>query len=382
MPLNLRALRYPMLALLLFVGGAVLVAWLTEQTSDAPGAPSSYSVRKYGAKAAYLLLLRSGYKVERWEREPQQLPAKPAGVTLVMAGPEQYPTAEQSTALKNFVRSGGRLLITGNAIEWADFASGVEYGTTRVGYEECAPAAPTALSRAGSITQEGDLEWVADIPGQVVHYRDKQGQAVVISYPLGQGEVIWWASALPLTNIGLRDKGNLEFLLYSIGPSQHILWDEYFHVKHDTARATNYARVLRWAKWQIALLGVFLLVAYARRLGPVVALPAPSRLSPLEFVETMGNVFHKADARIAPLEIALARLRQVAARRLATAPAASVEEIAAAMQLRGYPVNDGLREALRAAEDATLDPGIKINEAVKHAGTLHKVLAIMEREHT
>jgi hypothetical protein len=160
------------------------------------------------------------------------------------------------------------------------------------------------------------------------------------------------------------------------------LWDEYFHVKHDTARATNYARVLRWAKWQIALLGVFLLVAYARRLGPVVALPAPSRLSPLEFVETMGNVFHKADARIAPLEIALARLRQVAARRLATAPAASVEEIAAAMQLRGYPVNDGLRKALRAAQDATLDPGIKINEAVKHAGTLHKVLAIMEREHT
>jgi hypothetical protein len=37
---------------------------------------------------------------------------------------------------------------------------------------------------------------------------------------------------------------------------------------------------------------------------------------------------------------------------------------------------------LREAEDATLDPGIKINEAVKHAGTLHKVLAIMEREHT
>jgi hypothetical protein len=114
----------------------------------------------------------------------------------------------------------------------------------------------------------------------------------------------------------------------------------------------------------------------------MVALPAPSRLSPLEFVETMGNVFHKADARIAPLEIALARLRQVAARRLATPPAATVEEIAAAMQLRGYPVNDGLREALREAEDATLDPGIKINEAVKHAGTLHKVLAIMEREHT
>ena len=382
MPLKLRTLRLPIFALIFFVGAAVLVAWLTEQASDAPGAPSSYNVRKFGAKAAYLLLLQSGYKVERWEHEPQQLPQKPTGVTLVIAGPEFYPTAEQSTALKNFVRTGGHLLITGHAIQWTDLSGGVEYGTTRIGYEECPPAAPTALSRAGSITQEGDLEWVADIPGQVVHYRDKQGQAVVISYPLGQGEVIWWASALPLTNIGLRDRGNLEFLLYSVGPGQRILWDEYFHVRHDTARANNYARVLRWAKWQMALLGVFLLVAYSRRLGPVVALPAPSRLSPLEFVETMGNVFHKADARIAPLEIALARLRQVAARRLATAPAATVEEIATAMQQRGYPVNDGLRRALREAEDATLDPGIKINEAVKHAGTLHKVLAILERERT
>jgi hypothetical protein len=71
----------------------------------------------------------------------------------------------------------------------------------------------------------------------------------------------------------------------------------------------------------------------------------------------------------------------VAVRRLGTRSNADVEEIAKIMQQRGYGVNEGLTAALRATQDATLDPGIKITEAVQHTGTVQKVLAILEREH-
>jgi hypothetical protein len=36
-------------------------------------------------------------------------------------------------------------------------------------------------------------------------------RTVVVKYPFGRGEVLWWASATPLTNAGLKEPGNLEF---------------------------------------------------------------------------------------------------------------------------------------------------------------------------
>jgi hypothetical protein len=109
-------------------------------------------------------------------------------------------------------------------------------------------------------------------------------------------------------------------------------------------------------------------------------LPRVARLSPLEFVQTMGSVFHKADARLAPLEIAYARLQHVAARRLALPPNANATEIAHALQQRGYGVNEDLSRALRAAQDAMGNPGLPESSALEHTGTIKRILAILERE--
>ena len=51
--------------------------------------PSTYSTASGGAKAAYLLLLQSGYNVERWEKPLLQLPPV-AGQTLILAEPESF----------------------------------------------------------------------------------------------------------------------------------------------------------------------------------------------------------------------------------------------------------------------------------------------------
>ncbi len=373
--------RAPIVLALLLIAGAILLAYLNEQNNDDGGHPSSYSAKRFGAKAAFLLLLQSGYKAERWERPPRDLPKRANGVTLVLAGPEHSANHDEAKALEEFVRAGGRVIITGRWISRTDLPNSVNYGHARVGFAECKPSAPTGLARAGAITQENDLYWETQGAGQTVHYRDAEGHAVVVSYALGQGEVIWWASPLPLTNIGIRDKGNLDLLLYAVGRDRRILWDEYFHsAHHDQRQAGNYATVMRWGRWQMLLLGVVLLFAYARRSGPVMPLAQVSRLSPLEFVQTMGSVFHKADARLVPLEIAFARLQQIAARRLALSPNANAEEITQAMQRRGYGVNEKLAGALRAAQDAMGNPSLKEHSAVEHTSTIKRVLAILERE--
>jgi hypothetical protein len=55
----------------------------------APPYPSTYSAASGGAKAAYLLLKKMGYRVERWSNPPESLPWPdgPRRAALVLADP-------------------------------------------------------------------------------------------------------------------------------------------------------------------------------------------------------------------------------------------------------------------------------------------------------
>src|SRR6476660_6893938 len=68
---------------------------------DESSIPSTYSAQGPGAKAAFLLLQDAGYKVERWEQSPAELPDDPAQTVLVLASPFRPPLPEEKTALKN-----------------------------------------------------------------------------------------------------------------------------------------------------------------------------------------------------------------------------------------------------------------------------------------
>src|SRR4029077_10798566 len=56
----------------------------------------------------------------------------------------------------------------------------------------------------------------------------RDGHVVVVAYPLGKGQVIWWASAAPLSNAGISAENNMDLLLNSLGPAggTTVLWDE------------------------------------------------------------------------------------------------------------------------------------------------------------
>jgi hypothetical protein len=355
-----------------------LAAWLNSDNRDEEGHPSSYSAQRQGGKAAFLLLQQSGYPVERWEKSPAQLPSDADGILLVLAGPESSPRTEEFGGILRFLLRGGHILLAGTSPERFVAQSAAEFGDVRVGHAECKPVALSHLTRGGAISQDGDLVWKHTSDAAMVHYTDKADKPVVVSYPLGRGQVLWWASALPLTNAGIRDRGNLDLLLNSVGDSKRILWDEYYHREHlfDSGRRGNPARV--WALLQAAFLGVLVVLTFSRRSGPVVPLVRESRLSPLEFVETLGNVFQRARGRQVAVEIALNRFQQMAARRLGMRGSSSPEQIVLAMAQHRLKLSSDVDALVKASGDAAADPGLTEKRALEHVRALNRAMQLLD----
>jgi len=354
------------------------VAYLKSEEEKGDGHPSSYSNLRKGAKAAFLLLQQSGYPVERWEHSPKDLPADGHGILVVVAEPVVYPSAEESGAFSRFLLHGGSILVAGfNPDAFVSKASAVE-GELRIGSVECKPAAPTRLTRGGSISQDGMFKWDPSDTSAVVHFADQKGNAVVVSYAAGNGSVLWWASAWPLENAGIREKNNLELLLNSASGHKRILWDEFYQNEHKQTAEHKPVRAYKWALAQLAIIAVAVVLTFSRRSGPLVPLTQESRLSPLEFVETLGNVFRRAESTHVAVEIAFQRFRQLAARRLGIRGTSNATEIVDAMFHRGIRLSESTAGLVRASESAANDATLTERAALEYVRALNDATHAMD----
>jgi len=344
----------------------VVLVMLTAPNEDKdPIFPSTTSAHSHGAKATYLMLRESGYAVERWYEPPDQLPAKPSGTLLILAQPTLYPEAAEKQAISQYVRTGGRIL----AIGWlaGNLLPIDEAGTLTVAHpeeSEISPALPSRITRGGTFKSSWESKWNVTSPDQLVHYATADGP-VVISYRFGSGEVIWWASSVPLTNAGIRENGNLELLLNSIGDrNTRIFWDEFFH----SSRKSLWSRVadtpLKWLFAQIALFFGAVLITYSRRGGPMRPLLERSRLSSLEFIETLGGLYKRSRAPRFAVEVAWDRFRQVAMRKLGIRRDASAELIARLFRERLKFRDEQFLEMLQQCEAAAYDQDMTDNKAL------------------
>ena len=96
----------------------IVLLGLTYAVGPAPpqqslGFPSSYSSQWAGAKAAFLLLQEQGYRVERWEKSPEDLPGNSEGALLILAEPTERGSESERMAIRRFVSGGGRVLAMG-----------------------------------------------------------------------------------------------------------------------------------------------------------------------------------------------------------------------------------------------------------------------------
>lgn len=296
---------------------AALLAFYSDSQQES-SIPTTYSSASSGAKAAYLYLKEEGYNVERWESSPEELPGDARNTVLVLASPIGVPRPQEKNALQLYLSRGGKILGTGFSCSWflpqTDIT--MEFMPDPVG-KEYGPQIVSPLARAGTIKMSPSAHWNQVAAGQLVHYADG-GKGIVVSYRVGEGEVIWWAADQPLNNAGINQAGNLSLFLNSLGGSKttRILWDEYFHSPRVAGSSSNWVRPLQYGFWQCLLVFAALVLTFGRRNAPIRPLSQPSRLSPLEFVQTLGNLYRRANATHTALEVPYNRFRALLIKRL------------------------------------------------------------------
>src|SRR5262249_23841715 len=104
---------------------------------------------------------------------------------------------------------------------------------------------------------------------------------------------------------------------------------------------------------------------FGRRSGPIFVPPAPSRLSPLEFVDTLGGLYERAGAASSAIGIAALRLRTLLARQLGIPVNASTADLSDAAETRLGWKKSGLRELLARADAASRDVRSSPREALE-----------------
>jgi Domain of unknown function (DUF4350) len=300
---------------ILVVVGALMTP---PQISGASESPSSYSPSWDGAEGAFLLLEQLGYNISRWERPPSELPEDAADQVLILANPSEPPSEEERYDIIEFLENGGRVIATGSAAgaflpAASEFAEGNPFGAAKIFDAEV----PSPIVRgAPQITMTKPSGWSPSVT-QVALYGDAD-TAAVVTYPFGKGQVIWWAAPTPLTNGAIRDSGNLAFFLNCVGPpgNGQVLWDEYFHGARSSLWSFFSRTPVFWGAAQFGLVFLAIVATHSRRLGPARAPTVRSRLSPLEFVDTLGDLYASAHVSAAAIGILYQRFRFSLTRKL------------------------------------------------------------------
>lgn len=313
---------------LLMIGGGLLIVMLIASVALSPPegsmsspVPSTYSTQSAGAKAAYMLLSQLHYPVRRWEEAPTELPKDGSNTLLILAGPTQTPSAKEREALETFVDSGGHVLFTGPNI--TDFFpdAAVSWKASDAEWVSYAPNFPSAISRGAlRITIQPQAYWREPNEEQLALYGDADSRAVV-SWQIDDGAILWWCGPTPLINSGITKDDNLAFFLNSVlnwapDNSHQIYWDEYFHGQRSSLWSYTRNTPLTWGLVQVGLVAAAVIFTFGRRRGPVYRQATVSRLSPLEFVDTLGGLYERADAGSSAVAVSQSRLRYLLTRQL------------------------------------------------------------------
>lgn len=326
--------------------------------------PSSYSTASGGGKAAYLLLADAGYKVQRWERPLNDLPPA-AGHTLILADPAAAPTRQERERLRAFLSEGGRVIATGMfATAFLPQGQSIPDVLGASTWKKAKALSPSRITRAAPEIVLAAEAWWPSYSSVYPLYGD-EGRTLVVQYPVGRGEVVWWASATPLTNAGLKEQGNLEFLLACLGDSKGpVFWDEYIHGYRETLGSSIAHSPVKWLVVQLLFLGLAVVATFSRRSGPVCKPVTDIRLSPMEFVQTLGGLYERAGSASVAVDISYQRFRYWLTRRLGAGGSMSTQDLDAAVRERWAMTDNRLPAIMKRCEAARSDPYLQGPEAL------------------
>jgi hypothetical protein len=337
---------------------------------------------QHGAKAAFTLLEQSGYAVERWDNPLSDLADQAGpGTVLILAEPS---TSSQSdnAAIAAILNKGGRVLATG--YRGALLLPGNEVANALNPAFAACEAKPDGLNSLNQAQPSSGSIWV--IPSYTWSERRPDirtiytcaGKPVVVTYPVGKGTAIWWASATPLENGSIARDHDLDLLLDSVGPErraqgQKIYWDESLH----SAPPGQFAFV-NGPVWKLFLYGsmglaALVILSLSRRSGPLRALPYAPRTTPIEFLDALGALYRSAGASSTAMQIAWERFRAQAALLTGQRTAQlGALELAAVIERRFGAVAKAMEADLVAAEEACWNESLKPRRALALTQSLRR----------
>ncbi len=355
------------------------------QNRDDNPLPSSYLTGRHGARAAYDLLAASGYHVRRWEQPLGDL-AHMANAQTVVIFADPFPNSPADfKAVQEIVHRGGRVLVTG-ATGGELAPGGAVRPATEFRMAACrlTPEGLDELAGSGQVWMAPAAEWTLGNPLYRIEY-DCAGEPAVVEYDQGAGHVVWWASATPLENGSIGRDGNLALFLNALGPhAEHrFYWDESLH--GETRSEWFYARgaAMNLLLAGLAAIGMLVVFSFSRRSGPVRDMPAPTRATPVEFLEALGSLYAKAGAAATAVALAYERFR----RRMSELSGCkgqqmSADELGALLRRRFPQAGTELEEDLAACEEAAneerLAPkrALALVQALDRHGALLAALAL------
>lgn len=317
--------------------------------------PSSFTHGRHGASAAYETLARSGYTIEHWERPLAELAAEAGPQTIVIiAEPYQY-SADDMKAMRKILDSGGRVLATGIQ-GGALMPDGASKEADEFSFAACKlkPEGFDALASTGEVWMVPSASWKSANPEHRVEF-NCAGQPAVVEYNYNKGHVVWWASATPLENASVSRANNLDLLLNSVGPAagHHVYWDESLHGDVRSVWSFSAGPAQTMLRYGLLALAVLVLVSFSRRSGPLRPLPVKPRTTPVEYIEALGSLYHKAGANETALTICWERFRRRALKLCGTRPMKMDAEELALVIRRRFPTADAkLEKDLKDVEEA------------------------------
>ncbi len=366
------------------------------QTADLRG--STYSARREGAKAAFLLLKQLGYKIERSYVPIAALRAAPRETVLVLASPGLRAAPQDLRALQTFIEHGGVVIATGGGGNFLPNLGmipvvevplllrrqGLPTIDRRKPPAEESRATPYHATIPSLLTRgvpklllESEIAGPAPTPvDYAVMYRDASGPGVLAG-SFGDGHAIWLIGATPFLNGEIEKPGSLEFVLNAIGTRDRaILWDEYYH-GYDRGLISYLATTqLSTAFAQLALIAFLALFTFSRRHGPVRPLLVRPRTNAMEFVDAVSALYQKARAGSGAVETARARLRRMLVAAAQVPAISSDAQLAAAAAVR-HPIDQrALRELLAETAEASHDPDLPPDRALT---LVQRLQAMMQR---
>ena len=281
-------------AVLVIVAGAFFAP---ARVDDDP-VPSIWNSGSAGAKAAYELLGQIGYRTRRFDESAAALNQVDAPhATLILAEAQLRDYRKEAPFVAAFLRRGGRVLAIGAvSAQLLPDSHLTAPGQVYAALCYTTPQGLSPMARAGRVQMQAPIRW--DLAKSAARADQACGNdAVVVHYPVGKGEAIWWSSALPLSNRGLKEDPALKLLLASIGPpGSIIIFDENIHGAQQSLWDTANGTPVFAMGWQLVAVAVLLVLSFGRRNGPLRVLVSTPRTSPLEFAESMGDLYRKAGA--------------------------------------------------------------------------------------